>query len=89
MLVLMQLISLMQTQAQLIMLCKFFEEAVEEHNAGEKIFEDQVEDLPDFLFNHFHIQVELTEIQKSMLVRILTNGSWKSAFKIADVKAMT
>lgn len=46
--------------------------------------EDVVDSLEDFLFNHFSISIELREREKESLVKIIKNGSAKSAFNMME-----
>ena len=45
---------------------------------------EEIDLLSDFLFNHCRINVELRDREKESLVRIVMNGTWKSAFTVAD-----
>lgn len=47
--------------------------------------EDVVDSLPDFLFNHFGIDVEMRPREIESLVKCLHNGSASSAFNIVEI----
>lgn len=68
-------------------LSKFNRDLVEAYFDGidKNNAEEEIELLPEFLLTHCGIDVELTDLHKSSMVRIVKSGSYKSVFKTIDI----
>lgn len=83
MILLIQLLKFLENNKKAkIMLQAYFESSIADVDFGEMSFDDIAEQLPEFLANHLGIELEMKEREKESLVKILKNGTWKSAFAI-------
>lgn len=78
MLVLLQMIAMAQSRRELK---RFIDSLYAEFTAGAMDTTEMVERLGDFT------NIELTTTQIEMLAKVLGNGSYESAFRLAEMKA--
>lgn len=85
MLSLLQIIKLLDKQG-IEALRMYFEMGLVDVKEGHSTIENEVEQLKDFLFNHSGLDIEFTDSQLESLERVLENGSFRSAFNLAELK---